>query len=65
MIGTFQEAPDGIRQDPIFSLLISDGSLEAVVPEDRRKELEKDPMKNIGPDGKKTKAPAPKETPAK
>ncbi len=65
MLNTFQEAPDTIRQDPLFHLLISDGSLEAVVPEERRKELEKDPLKDIAPDGKKAKTPAPKDAPAK
>ncbi len=53
MVHTFQEAPDIIRQDPIFDLLLSDGSLEAAVPEKRRKELEQDPIQDTDASGKK------------
>ncbi len=55
MLNTFQEAPDSIREDPIFNLLIEDGSLEAVVPEKKRKELENDPIQDTDASGKRRK----------
>ncbi len=56
MLNTFQEAPDAIQQDPIFSLLVSDGSLEAVVSASRKKALENDPIQDTDPSGKSRKA---------
>lgn len=56
MLNTFQEAPDAIQHDPLFSLLVSDGSLEAVVSAARKKELEKDPIQDTDPSGKSRKA---------
>ena len=40
---TFQEAPDAIRQDPLYQMLLKDRLIEA--PDDivRRKQLENDP----------------------
>ena len=54
MLNTFQEAPETIREDPLFRLLREEGSLEAVMPEDpRRKVLENDPLKGTDPTGKR------------
>ena len=50
--GIFVEAPDSIRQDPLFRMLISDGSLEAAVPEERKRMLENDPAANHDASGK-------------
>ncbi len=61
MINTFQDAPEAIREDPIFSLLIADGSLEAVVPAERQKELENDPIQDTDATGKR-KVTEPKKT---
>ena len=41
---TFHEAPDSIREDPLFRLLVNDGSLEATPSAARRKKLEADPL---------------------
>ncbi len=58
-VNTFQEAPEAIKEDPIFSLLIADGSLEAVIPAKRKKELENDPIQDTDASGKKkTAAPS-------
>ena len=48
----FVEAPDSIREDPLFRMLINDGSLEAAVPEERRKLLEQDPTAGHDASGK-------------
>ena len=40
---TFVEAPEAIRRDPLFRMLLEERSLEASVPVQRQKELENDP----------------------
>ena len=59
-IQTFQEAPDAIRQDPLFDLLVREGSLEAAVASTRaeRTEAEKkmNPEKKVETE-KKAKPP--------
>ena len=65
---TFREAPEAIREDPLFRMLVSEGSLEAVVSPDRKKILESEPLKDTDAAGRKPAAPgrkrnAPAETP--
>ena len=43
--GVFLDAPDSIRQDPLFGMMLSDGSLELPTISARVKQLENDPMK--------------------
>ena len=50
---SFIEAPDAIREDPLFFLLISDGSLEAVQSVPHQKALEADPVAGTTAEGKK------------
>ena len=54
-LGLFREAPDSIRQDPLFQLLVDDGSIK--YPEDtaKQKALEQDPMKGAYADGREIK----------
>ena len=40
---TFQEAPESIRQDPLFDMLLRDHSIEVAEEPARRKQLENDP----------------------
>jgi len=40
---TFLEAPEAIREDPLFDMLLQDGSIEAVRSVEQKKRLEKDP----------------------
>ena len=54
----FVEAPDAIREDPLFRMLINDGSLEAAVPEERKKILENDPAAGHDASGKAIPVPA-------
>ena len=61
-LGLFQEAPDGIKQDPLFQMLVDDGSIK--FPEDAAKDkaLEQDPFAGATPDGRdiQSKAEKPK-----
>lgn len=56
---TFREAPDSIREDPLFRMLVNEGSLEAVSAAGQRKILEADPLKDTDAAGRKIPAPAP------
>ena len=40
---TFQEAPESIREDPLFTMLLNDHSIEVTDDSIRRKQLENDP----------------------
>jgi hypothetical protein len=50
---TFHEAPEAIREDPLFRMLVSEGSLEASVTPVRKKELEADPLRDSEASGRK------------
>lgn len=49
---SFLEAPEEIREDPLFDLLLADGSLEAVRSVDRRRLLEADPVAGTTAEGR-------------
>ena len=51
-LNLFQDAPESIRQDPLFQMLVDDGSIK--FPEDARtnRALENDPKAGITPDGR-------------
>ena len=40
---TFQEAPEAVREDPLFDMLLHDHSIEVAEDNVRRKQLENDP----------------------
>ena len=66
MLGLFHDAPDAIRDDLLFSMLLADGSIKT--PEDAKKDrnLEQDPMAGATADGKdKEKTPEASAKPAK
>ncbi len=54
---TFLEAPAAIQEDPLFKLLIAEGSLEANLTPAVRKELELDPLQGVDASGKKIQPP--------
>ena len=61
---TFREAPEAIREDPLFRMLVDDGSLEAAVTREQQKQLEAEPLRGIDAAGRKepageANAPAP------
>ena len=51
------DVPDAIRADPLFAMLIAEGSLKAVESAADRKAAEKDPLAGITAEGRK-KRPA-------
>jgi hypothetical protein len=57
-LGLFVDAPESIKQDPLFQMLVSDGSIK--FPEDAKtnKALENDPMAGADATGKETKSKA-------
>ena len=59
---SFLTAPDTIREDPLFAMMMADGSLEAVQSVARQRELENDPAAGVTAEGKKA---APTAEPAK
>ena len=53
---TFMEVPEEIREDPLFSLLSADGSLEVVNRADHQRVLEQNPSAGVTAEGKKPAA---------
>ncbi len=54
---SFLEAPEEIQEDPLFSLMLRDGSLEAVRNVDRQRSLEADPLAGATPEGRRQSPP--------
>ena len=54
---TFQEAPEAIREDPLFRMLLAERSLEVSDNGPRKKQLENDPAD--APKAEPASAPAP------
>jgi len=54
-LGLFVDAPESIKQDPLFQMLVNDGSIK--FPEDAKtnKALENDPMAGATAEGKEIK----------
>ena len=50
---TFVEAPEAIQEDPLFQMLVEDGSLDASITPAKRKTLENDPTAGTDASGKK------------
>ena len=57
-MGLFVDAPESVKQDPLFQMLVDDGSVK--FPEDARsnKALENDPMAGATAEGKELKSKA-------
>ena len=67
-LGTFHEAPDSIKQDPLFQMLVDDGSIKYPADAAKDRALEQDPYAGADATGKdiRPKAEKPKaETKAK
>ena len=54
-LGTFHEAPDSIRQDPLFQMLVDDGSIKYPADAAKDRALEQDPFAGTTPDGREKK----------
>ncbi len=63
---SFLEAPEEIRADPLFNLMLRDGSMEAVRSVQQQRALEADPKAGTNAEGRKhsrtSAAPAPSTT---
>ena len=57
---TFREAPEAIREDPLFRMLLAERSLEVSDNGPRKKQLENDPMSEPKPVHPAGAAPAKK-----
>jgi len=53
----FHEAPESIREDPLFQMLVNEGSLEAAVTPARKQQLEADPLEGADGAGRKRSTP--------
>ena len=51
-LGTFHEAPDSIRQDPLFQMLVDDGSIKYPADAAKDRALEQDPYAGADATGK-------------
>ena len=49
---TFINAPDFIQEDPLFRMLVQDGSIETSITEERKRSLENDPTEGLDAAGK-------------
>ena len=50
---SFHEAPEAIKEDPLFQMLVNEGSLEAAVTPAVKKQLEADPQEGTDAAGRK------------
>ena len=50
---SFLDAPENIREDPLFGMLLADGSLEAVRSVEQLRTLEPDPLADTTAEGKR------------
>ena len=54
-LGTFHEAPESIKQDPLFQMLVDDGSIKYPADAAKDRALEQDPFAGTTPDGREKK----------
>ena len=57
-LGEFKYAPDTIQEDPLFRLLVKDGSIKFPADADKDKALEQDPFAGATAEGKEIKPKA-------
>lgn len=58
------DAPEEIRSDPLFDLLVREGSLQVITSDEVRKVLESDPVQGANAEGRKITVPDPDAAPA-
>ena len=61
----YYDAPDAIQQDPLFQLLLDDGSILLAESPVKQKAIENDPMAGADATGKSVKVSKPKTTRSK
>ena len=55
------DVPEEIQEDPLFDLLVADGSIEVSLSASRRRMLEQDPVQETDATGKALRPEAPRE----
>ena len=51
-LNLFHEAPESIKQDPLFQMLVDDGSIKFPADAAKNRALEQDPFAGTTPDGR-------------
>ena len=54
-LGSFREISDAVKQDPLFQMLVDDGSIKYPADDAKDKALENDPFAGTTADGKEIK----------
>ena len=54
-LNLFREVPESIQQDPLFQMLVDDGSIKFPADATKDKALEQDPFAGTTPDGREKK----------
>ena len=54
-LGLFRDVPESIQQDPLFQMLVDDGSIKFPADATKDKALEQDPFAGTTPDGREKK----------
>ena len=54
-LNLFREVPESIQQDPLFQMLVDDGSIKFPADAAKDKALEQDPFAGTTPDGREIK----------
>ena len=57
-LGSFREISDAVKQDPLFQLLVDDGSIKYPADDAKDKALEQDPFAGTTAEGKEIKPKA-------
>ena len=57
-LGSFREISDAVKQDPLFQMLVEDGSIKYPADEAKDKALEQDPFAGTTAEGKEIKPKA-------
>ena len=54
-LGVFRDVPESIQQDPLFQMLVDDGSIKYPADAAKDRALEQDPFAGTTPDGREKK----------
>ena len=54
-LNLFREVPESVQQDPLFQMLVDDGSIKFPADAAKDKALEQDPFAGTTPDGREIK----------
>ena len=64
-LGLYQDVPDAIQQDPLYQMLLDDGSILLADTPAKQKAIENDPYAGATADGRSTEAATVKQKPTR